>query len=279
MSWLKLFASRPALLFVGLTGWAMAVGMATRACWRPPEPSGPASVATESTRTEPSKDSRKWAEEDTAPPPKINVLRPEAGQRAKIAERLDRPDLVREVTPDTIEAQRVLGVITQEQADAMLASYIDEQNRLASQVRTLKDRILQFERELVARRDIPPSPWGGTATATTSRVTGVTDIDVERNPRPRVDWLWDFGVGARWTDEEMELDTGAAESPATKIKSQRVDAHVFAEPVTIGRRFPVLLRLESAYEVTVAGDLDIRGWRHTVTMDTHFNRDRRFRRR
>lgn len=274
MNGLKLLVSRPVLLFVGLTGWALAVGMATRSCWRPPAPSGPASVATESTRTEPARDARKWPEESTAPPPEIRVLRPPAGQRSKIAARIDRPDLVREVTPETIEAQRVLGVITQEQADAMLASYIDEQNRLASQVRTLKDRILQFERELVARREVPASPWGGTATATTSRVTGTTDIDVERNPRPRVDWLWDFGVAASYALSDATL-SGLAGSPATET----MGAGLFAEPVAFGRTYPTILRFDAGWERRTTGDLQLDGWLVRISMETHFNRDRRYRRR
>jgi hypothetical protein len=215
----------------------------------------------------------------TPPPPQIIVIRPEERDRARIAGEIQRPDLAREFTEESIEAARRLGVISQAEADAALASYRAEQERLARDNRELKEKLMQFERELVARSTIPPAPWGGTATATTSRVTGRTDLDFVRAPRPRVNWLLDYGVGVRYDWSTSEISNVLTDTPVAETTTQSADAHLFAEPVEFGRKFPTVLRFEVGYETIIEGDLEGHGWKGTVTLDTHFNRDRRVRRR
>jgi hypothetical protein len=276
--WLRLMVSRPALMIMAALGGAVALGLAQRAC-APPPPPAVGGITPESPRTEPAKDVRDAPEERTPPPPQIIVIRPGERDRARIAGEIQRPDMAREFTEESIDAARRLGVITEEEAAAALASYRAEQERLARDNRDLKEKLIQFERELVARRTIPPAPWGGTATATTSRVTGRTDVDFVRAPRPRVNWLWDFGVGARYTWSDAEVTSTTGEPIEADTSAQTVDAHLFAEPVEFGRRFPTVLRLEAAYEKSIEGDLELKGMKYSVTMDTHFNRDRRVRRR
>lgn len=270
---LKALVSKPALLVVALLGWTAAVALVSRGCSPPPAPPalGSGNVLQESTRTAPAPDSRSWEEEHTPPPPQVIVLRPGERERAKIAHEIDRPDLARELTPDSIESARRLGVISAEEAEAALAAYRAEQERLARENRDLKDRILQFERELVARRAIPPSPWGGTATATLNRVTGATDLDYTRKARPRVNFLLDFGVGARYTWSDAELANFATATPTT----EEVAAYLFAEPVEFGRRFPTVLRFDVGWKRTWFGDYEADGFFGSVAFETHFNRDRR----
>lgn len=276
MIWLRALASRPALMIVAALGGAFALGLVQRGCSPPPPPPEVGRLVPESPRTEPARDTRDAPQVVTPPPPQIIVIRPDEKDRARIAGEIQRPDLARAYTEESIEAARRLGVITPEEADAALASYRAEQERLAKENAELKrrnaDLAIQFERELVARRAIPPSPWGGTATATLNRVTGRVDVDYARRARPRVNWLWDFGVGGRfqWQDTTVE-GLVADESTA----QQEARAFLFVDPVEFGRRFPTRLRLDAGWSWEEIGAVRLDGPFVGIAVETHFNADRR----
>lgn len=274
---LKALVSKPALILVALLGWSVAVALVSRGFSPSPKPPeiGAGSNILESSRTEPAPDTRKWEAEPKPAPPQIIVLSPGERDRAKIAREIGREDLGREFTAESIESARRLGVISEEDAKATQAAYAAEQERLARENHDLKGRIIQFERELVARRAIPPSPWGGTATATLNRVTGATDVDYVRKARPRVNALWDFGVGARYAWSDAEIQNFAAATPTTETAS----AYVFAEPVEFGRRFPTVVRLDFGWQRTFLADYEADGWYGSVAFEAHFNRDRRINQR
>lgn len=269
---LKALASRVsvALVFLVIGGIAGAVAMFSRGC-SPPPPSVRGAME-ESTRTEPAKGTEDWKEEKTAPPPQIVVQRPKAGDRKRIAEEIDRPDLDRELTPEVIEAERELGLISAEEAEAALAAYAAAQERLRHENRNLKEKLIQFERELVARREIPPSPWGGTATATVSRITGRFDLDYQRKGRPRLNWLWDVGVGVRYQWQNESISGLTSDSSGSQMEGR---AYVFAEPLEIGKKYPTLIRIDAGYEIETVGDLRLSGPFVGVTAEVRFNRDRR----